>query len=237
MIWILVVEDDYYLTESLTEALTMERYEVECVKDGEVAWRRLQKLPGRNYDLIIMDITLPKLDGIRLCQNLRNHGCTLPILMLTARDTISDKITGLDAGADSYMVKPFNLQELMAQVRALLRRGKPVINNTLTWGDLSLDFSKYEVLYGRKPIHLTPKEFALMEALLRCNGRISTRSSLIDQIWGSESPPEEETIKTYIRNLRAKLINVGAPKDLIETIHGVGYRLKCLGSNNSSKIS
>jgi DNA-binding response OmpR family regulator len=237
MIWILVVEDDYYLTESLTEALTMERYEVECVKDGEAVWRRLQDLPVVNYDLIIMDITLPKLDGIRLCQKLRDHGCTLPILMLTARDTISDKITGLDAGADSYMVKPFNLQELMAQVRALLRRGKPVINNTLTWGDLSLDFSKYEVLYGRKPIHLTPKEFALMEALLRCNGRISTRSSLIDQIWGSESPPEEETIKTYIRNLRAKLINVGAPKDLIETIHGVGYRLKCLGSNNSSKIS
>lgn len=226
--WILVVEDDYYLTESLTEALTIERYKVECVKDGEAAWKRLQELSEIMYDLIIMDLTLPKLDGIQLCQKLRDHGYGLPILMLTARDTIGDKIMGLDAGADSYMVKPFNLQELMAQVRALLRRGKSALPNVLQWGNLSLNPSTYEVLYERKPIHLTPKEFAIMEVLLRSNGRIVTRSSLIDQIWTWESPPEDETIKTYIKNLRTKLNKVGSPKDIIETIHGVGYRLKSL---------
>ena len=227
---ILIVEDDYHLTASLREVLTVQGYQVHHVRDGEAAWDQIYNLPSTNYDLILMDVTLPKLDGIRLTQRLRDRACTLPILMLTARDTTSDKIMGLDAGADAYMVKPFNLQELLAQIRALLRRGQSGITHihTLRWGNLSLNPSSYEVLYARTPIHLTPKEFALMEALLRSNRRVVSRATLIEQIWCWEDMPAEETIKTYIKNLRAKLTKAGAAKDFIETIHGVGYRLKSL---------
>jgi DNA-binding response OmpR family regulator len=147
--------------------------------------------------------------------------------MLTARDTSLDKVIGLDAGADAYMVKPFNLQELFAQIRALLRRGSGA-SPVLKWGELSLDPSSYEVIYGRSPIRLTPKEFALMESLLRHGKRVLSRAALIDQVWTWQEFPEEDTIKTYIKNLRAKLRAVGAPQDLIETVHGVGYRLKAL---------
>lgn len=222
---ILLVEDDSQLTESLTEALVVQRYLVDAVRDGEAAWERLQ---AWTYDLILLDVTLPKLDGIQLCQLLRNHGCAAPVLMLTARDTSLDKIIGLDAGADAYMVKPFNLQELLAQIRALLRRGQSGASPILSWGELSLDPSSYEVMYGRSPIRLTPKEFALMEALLRYGKRVLSRATIIEQIWTWQESPEEDTIKTYIKNLRAKLKDAGAPKDLIETVHGVGYRLKPL---------
>jgi DNA-binding response OmpR family regulator len=221
--YILLVEDDSYLTESLTEALTVERYIVNSVKDGESAWEKIQAL---TYDLILMDVTLPKLDGIRLCKRLRDRGYTSAVLMLTARDTSLDKVIGLDAGADAYMVKPFNLQELLAQIRALLRRGQSGAIPILRWGDLSLDPSTYEVMYGRSPIRLTPKEFALLEAFLQSGRHVLSRSTIIERVWTWQESPEEETIKTYIKNLRAKLKSAGAPKDLIETVHGVGYRLK-----------
>lgn len=220
---ILLVEDDRQLTESLTEALEVQRYIVDSVSDGEAGWEKAQTL---TYDLILLDVTLPKLDGIRLCERLRNQGCACPILMLTARDTSLDKVIGLDAGADAYMVKPFNLQELLAQIRALLRRGQTGTSPVLQWGALSLDPSSYEVMYGRSPIRLTPKEFALMEALLRYGKRVLSRTAIIEQIWTWEELPEEDTIKTYIKNLRAKLRAAGAPKDFIETVHGIGYRLK-----------
>lgn len=220
---ILLVEDDSQLTESLTEALEVQRYIVDSVSDGESGWEKAQTL---TYDLILLDVTLPKLDGIRLCERLRNQGCASPILMLTARDTSLDKVIGLDAGADAYMVKPFNLQELLAQIRALLRRGQTGTSPVLQWGALSLDPSSYEVMYGRSPIRLTPKEFALMEALLRYGKRVLSRTAIIEQIWTWEELPEEDTIKTYIKNLRAKLRAAGAPKDFIETVHGIGYRLK-----------
>jgi len=222
---ILLVEDDSQLTESLTEALEAQRYMVDCVRDGEAAWERTQIF---EYDLLLLDVTLPKLDGIQLCQRLRDRGNFTPTLMLTARDTSVDKVMGLDAGADAYMVKPFNLQELLAQIRALLRRGQGGTSPVLRWGDLSLDPSSYEVMYRRSPIHLTPKEFALLEALLRYGKRVLSRSAIIEQIWTWQELPEESTIKTYIKNLRTKLKAAGAPKDLIETVHGVGYRLKRL---------
>jgi DNA-binding response OmpR family regulator len=220
---ILLVEDDKQLTESLTEALAVQRYVIDSVGDGEAAWEKTQ---ASIYDLILMDVTLPKLDGIRLCERLRDRGYASPVLMLTARDTSLDKVVGLDAGADAYMVKPFNLLELLAQIRALLRRGQAGASPILRWGDLSLDPSSYEVMYGRSPIRLTPKEFALMEALLRYGRRVLSRAAIIEQIWTWQEIPEEDTIKTYIKNLRAKLREAGAPKDLIETVHGVGYRLK-----------
>jgi DNA-binding response OmpR family regulator len=224
---ILLVEDDKQLTESLTEALAVQRYVVDSVSDGETAWEKTQ---ASIYDLILMDITLPKLDGIQLCERLRDRGYASPVLMLTARDTSLDKVVGLDAGADAYMVKPFNLPELLAQIRALLRRGQSGASPILRWGNLSLDPSSYEVMYERSPIRLTPKEFALMEALLRYGKRVLSRAAIIEQIWTWQEIPEEDTIKTYIKNLRAKLKEAGAPKDLIETVHGVGYRLKSLFS-------
>jgi DNA-binding response OmpR family regulator len=222
---ILLVEDDLRLTESLAEALTAQCYAVDLASDGEVAWEQAKVFV---YDLILLDVTLPKLDGINLCKQLRDCGCSVPILMLTARDTSVDKVIGLDVGADAYMVKPFNLQELLAQIRALLRRGQAGIAPTLSWGALQLDPCSYEVTYNRSLIQLTPKEFALMEAMLRYGRRVLSRTAIIEQIWNWQESPEEDTIKTYIKNLRVKLKAVGAPKDFIETVHGLGYRLKAL---------
>jgi DNA-binding response OmpR family regulator len=220
---ILLVEDDSQLVASLSEALVVQRYIVDSAKDGESAWDKAQAIV---YDLILMDVTLPKLDGVRLCQRLRDRGYFSPILMLTARDTSLDKVIGLDAGADAYMVKPFNLQELLAQIRALLRRGQSGTPPILRWGDLSLDPSSYEVIYERSLIRLTPKEFALLEALMRYGKKVLSRAALIEQVWTWQESPAEDTIKTYVKNLRAKLKDAGAPNDLIETVRGVGYRLK-----------
>ena len=220
---ILLVEDDSQLVASLSEALVVQRYIVDSARDGESAWDNTQAIV---YDLILMDVTLPKLDGVRLCQRLRDRGYFSPILMLTARDTSLDKVIGLDAGADAYMVKPFNLQELLAQIRALLRRGQSGTSPILRWGDLSLDPSSYEVIYERSLIRLTPKEFALLEALMRYGKKVLSRAALIEQVWTWQESPEEDTIKTYVKNLRAKLKDAGAPHDLIETVRGVGYRLK-----------
>lgn len=222
---ILLVEDDIQLSASLVEALTAQRYLVDTAKDGEAAWACVESF---EYDLILLDVTLPKLDGIKLCQRLRSHGYLVPVLMLTARDTSLDKVMGLDSGADAYMVKPFNLQELLAQIRALLRRGQAGGMPLLTWGDLQLNPETYEVVYARSPIHLTPKEFALLEALLRYGRRVLSRPAMIEQAWPMQEAPEADTVKSYIKNVRAKLKAAGAPKDFIETVHGVGYRLKNL---------
>ncbi|WP_036478729.1 response regulator transcription factor [Myxosarcina sp. GI1] len=222
---ILLVEDDTYLSESLTEALIAQHYSVDWVWDGESAWERISLF---SYDLVLLDVTLPKLDGIRFCQRLRACNYFIPVLMLTARDTSLDKIAGLDSGADAYMVKPFNLQELLAQIRALLRRGQAKPMPVLTWGKLQLNPITYEVSYERLPIHLTPKEFVMIEALLSSGRRVLSCNAIIEQVWHVREAPEQKTIKSYIKNLRAKLKAVGAPRDLIETVHGVGYRLKAL---------
>ncbi len=219
---ILLVEDDSRLADSLAEVLLAQRYIVDLARDGEAGWQQITSAP---YDLVVMDVTLPKLDGLGLCGRMRDRGLTTPVLMLTARDTSCDKVLGLDAGADAYMVKPFHLEELLAQVRALLRRGQTSFTPALIWGALTLDPSSYEVSYNRTPIHLTPKEFALMEALLRYGRRVLSRTAIIDHIWTWQEAPSEDTIKTYIKNLRAKLRAAGAPQQVIETVHGLGYRL------------
>lgn len=220
---ILVVEDDIQLAEMLTEALTDRQYAVDVAEDGETAWDWVSTW---EYDLIVLDLTLPKLDGVKLCQRLRHHDTALPILMVTARDTVADKIIGLDAGADDYVVKPFDLQELMARIRALLRRGSVAQAPGLVWGSLHLDPSTFEVIYDETPVHLTPKEFAILEVLLSSGRRVLSRSNIIERIWSLEDPPTEETVKTHIKSLRHKLKAAGAPEDLIETVHGLGYRLK-----------
>jgi DNA-binding response OmpR family regulator len=223
---ILLVEDDVRLAETLAEALTDQRYVVDIATDGETGWHQATVL---NYDLLLLDVMLPELDGMSLCHRLRSHGHTLPILILTACDTIDNEVNGLDMGADDYVVKPVDLQKLFARIRALLRRGSNNASPILEWGKLQLNPSTYEVGYDQNPIHLTPKEYALLELLLRNGRRVLSRSVMIDHVWSLESPPEEHTVKVHIRGLRQKLKAAGAAGDFIETVHSMGYRLNQLG--------
>lgn len=219
---ILLVEDDINLAETLAEAITDQRYVVDIALDGESALNYLKSL---NYDLLVLDVMLPDFNGITLCQKLRSQGHQMPILMITALDTISDKITGLDAGADDYIIKPVDLGELFARIRALLRRGSTLAPPILGWGKLQFDPSTYEVTFRDQLIHLTPKEYSLLELLLRNGRKVLSRSMIIERIWSLEEPPEEDTVKVHIRGLRQKLQRAGATSDFIETVHGVGYRL------------
>ena len=222
---ILLVEDDQRIAIALMETLRDRQYQVDLGEDGEIAWEFLQAF---SYELILLDVTLPKLNGIQLCQRLRKAGIQTPVLMLTARDSSSDKVLGLDAGADDYVVKPFDLAELTARIRALLRRGTTVLPTVLEWGDLRLNSSSYEVNYGENLLHLTPKEYQLLELFIRKNKIVLSRSLILDNLWSFEEPPGEETVKVHIKDLRKKLRIAGAPPDFIETVYGVGYRLKNL---------
>jgi two-component system, OmpR family, response regulator len=222
---ILLVEDDQRIAIALMETLRDRQYKVDLGEDGEIAWEFLQAF---SYELILLDVTLPKLNGIQLCQRLRKAGIQTPVLMLTARDSSSDKVLGLDAGADDYVVKPFDLAELTARIRALLRRGTVVLPSVLEWGGLRLDPSSYEVNYGENLLHLTPKEYQLLELFIRKNQMVLSRSLILDNLWSFEEPPGEETVKVHIKDLRKKLRIAGAPPDFIETVYGVGYRLKHL---------
>ena len=222
---ILLVEDDTFLAETLAEALADQRYVVDIVGDGETAWKQIKMV---NYDLIIMDLTLPLLDGLKLCKRLRSQGFQKPILMLTARDTNADQVTGLDAGADDYIAKPFDLSVLLARIRVLLRRGSSSSSPILEWGSLCLNPSTYRVTYAGQPLRLTPKEYSILELLLRNGERVMSRSSILENIWSFDDPPSEDTVKTHIQSLRHKLKAVGAPDDFIETVRGMGYCLKQL---------
>lgn len=220
---ILLVEDDERIAEALAENLTDQYHVVDVATDGQAGWDLVE---AEAYDLLIVDVMLPKLSGISLCQRLRSYGYRMPILLLTARDTSEDKVMGLDAGADDYVVKPFDLQELAARIRALLRRGSSTLPPMLEWGSLKLDPGTCEVTYAGQPLHLTPKEYSLLELFLRHERRVFSRSAILEKLWSFEEPPEEETVKAHIKGLRHKLKLVGAPVDFIETIYGLGYRLK-----------
>jgi DNA-binding response OmpR family regulator len=192
---ILVVEDDVQIADMLTEALTNRQYTVDVAQDGEMAWNWIETL---EYDLVLLDITLPKLNGLLFCQKLRDRNFSIPVLMLTARDTIADKIIGLDAGADAYMVKPFDLEELMAQIRALLRRKGSTTRSKLSWGSLSLDPNTYEVTFEQQLLHLTPKEYAVLELLVSNGRRVLSRPGIIERLWSMDESPTEEAVKTHI---------------------------------------
>lgn len=228
---ILIVEDDTQLSEVLTEALLRRQYIVDVAMDGSAAWQWVELV---KYDLIVLDLTLPCLDGIRFCQRLRqvtpNHpahqNIASPVLMLTARDTVTDKITGLDAGADDYVTKPFDLEELMARIRASLRRGSSSTTASLCWGALHLNPETHEARYNDHPLALTPKEYALLELLVTSGRRVLSRSGIIERVWSVEDAPVAETVTSHIRGLRHKLRVLGAPDNFIETVHGLGYRLK-----------
>lgn len=220
---ILLIEDDDRIARPLAEALSDRRYIVETAADGRSG---LELAETFEYDLILLDLMLPELDGMSLCRQLRNRGRTTPVLMLTARDSSGDKVLGLDAGADDYVVKPFDLAELLARVRALLRRGSCQASPLLTWEKLHLDPTHLEVRYDDILLNLTPKEYGLVELFLRNAGRVVTRDLIFDRLWSYDADiPGEDTINTHMRRLRKKLRAAGAPPTLIETLYGIGYRL------------
>ncbi|MDX2272210.1 MAG: response regulator [Cyanobacteriota bacterium] len=219
---ILLVEDDEPLAELLIDSLKQQRHILELARDGLLGLDLAQSMEP---DLIIIDVNLPKLDGISLCKKLRSQGSHTPILLLTAHASDSDKIVGLDAGADDYLVKPVSLGELAARVRALSRRGQVPPSLVLSWGELRLDPTTCQVSYGGKPITLRPKEYSLLELLLRNGRRVFSRGAILDQLWTLEDSPNEDTIKAHIKGLRQNLKAGGAPPDLIESVYGLGYRL------------
>jgi DNA-binding response OmpR family regulator/HPt (histidine-containing phosphotransfer) domain-containing protein len=220
---ILLVEDDESLIAILTRSLTTHNYVVDAVKDGEAGWNYGSTF---EYDLIVLDIQLPKLDGISLCQRLRGEGFTTPILLLTAQDTSTAKVQGLDAGADDYVVKPFDVAELIARIRALLRRSSSNPLPLMAWGDLLLNPSTCEVTYNSHLLTLTTKEYRLLEILLWDSQHVFSTEEILDRLWSSEEFPAESTVRSHIRRLRHKLVDAGAPPDFIATVHGRGYYLK-----------
>lgn len=219
---ILVVEDEKKIVEILKRALTSERYTVDVALDGEEG---LEKAKKNNYGLIILDIMLPKKDGIMVCKELRASQITTPIIMLTARGVIDDKIVGLDAGADDYMVKPFGIEELYARIRAILRRRKTTDSLILKAGDLVLDTKKHEATRAGARISLTPKEYRILDTLLRRKGEALTRSELIREAWGPDFREANNELNVHIRYLRKKVDREGM-KPLIHTVRGVGYTLQ-----------
>jgi len=222
---ILLVEDDNRIAKPLAEDLRHQHHVVDLAKDGVEGWESAQMIA---YDLILLDLMLPKLDGISLCKRLRAAKSQALILMLTARDTTNDKIIGLDAGADDYLVKPFELDELAARIRALSRRTLEIKPPTLIHGQLSLDPGTCTVSYADAPVSLTPKEYMILGCFLRNPNQVLTRSSILDRLWEFDKASGEETIKTHITNLRRKLRVAGSPEDLIETVYGLGYRLHAI---------
>lgn len=222
---VLVVEDDEVVAQSLTIALGEHRYTVDVATDGRMGWEYAMAC---EYDVIVLDVMLPILNGIHFCQKLRSNGSMTPILLVTAHGDRTTLIEGLDAGADDYVVKPFDLKELLARLRALLRRGQSALPPTLHWGCLSLDPNACEVRWHDKLLKLTPKEYSLLELLLRNPQRIYSSSALIDHLWSLDTPPSEDTIRSHVKGLRNKLKAAKVTDDPVETVYGIGYRLRKL---------
>jgi DNA-binding response OmpR family regulator/HPt (histidine-containing phosphotransfer) domain-containing protein len=218
---ILLIEDDDAIITLLTRSLSNQHI-VDAVKDGEIGWTYASTF---DYDAIVLDIMLPKLDGISLCKKLRGAGFTTPILLLTSQDNTIAKVQGLEAGADDYVVKPFDLNELNARVSALLRRSSANPLPLLIWGDLLLNPSSCEVSYDGQLLTLTTKEYNLLELFLRDSYRVFSNDEIIDRLWSSDDFPAEATVRSHLRRLRSKLQAAGAPADFIGTIHGRGYYL------------
>jgi DNA-binding response OmpR family regulator len=219
---ILVVDDDPLITEALRVLLTQQNYAVEVAHSGQSGGELIETF---DYDLVLLDVTLPDVDGIQLCRQIREKGVQIPILLITSLDSGHDKALGLDAGADDYVVKPFEPEELLARVRALLRRTGSMSQPILQWGDLRLDPSACEATYAQQIIALTPKEYTLLELFLRNNRRVFSCGMILEHLWAYEEMPGEEAVRTHIKGLRQKLKAVGVPGHLIETVYGIGYRL------------
>ena len=228
---ILVVEDDEAIAEMLACMLSNQNYVVEVANDGEAAW---ELIIVYEYDLLLIDITPPHLDGISLCRRVREHGYQMQIMLVAGRGSSHDQAIGLDAGADAYMTKPPDPEELTARIRALLRRGGTAFDSVLEWGNLRLDPATREVTYAQQPLFLSPKEFAILEFFVRNGRRVFTYSTILDRLWAYEETPNVDAVRTHIKGLRQKLRRAGASTDAIETVYGLGYRLKPLASTKQS---
>lgn len=222
---LLIIEDEYAMRTALAGCLEAADYRVITADDGE---QGLQKAVDEKPDLILLDIMMPKLDGYALCAELRRLGLATPVLMLTAKGQVEDRVTGLDAGADDYLVKPFSTDELLARVRALLRRVQRQTSAVpeLQLGDIKLDFVRQQALRGKKELHLTIKEFAMLRLLADAAGEPVSRERFLDEVWGYATFPTTRTVDNHIANLRAKLEPDPENPRWIKTVHGVGYRLE-----------
>jgi DNA-binding response OmpR family regulator len=219
---ILLVEDNRRLSDSLKRSLMDDNYAVDTAYDGQEGEELAELTP---YDVIILDVMLPRKDGIEVCRSLRNHRVKTPILMLTARDALEDRVLGLDSGADDYLVKPFEMEELRARLRALLRREADDKGGTITIADLVLDPATHFVQRGGQRIELTAREYALLEYLMRNPDRLITRQMAENHLWSYDAAVMSNVVDVYIRRLRSKIDDPFEVK-LIETIRGSGYRLR-----------
>jgi two-component system, OmpR family, response regulator MprA len=220
---ILVVDDERAVRESLRRALELEGYEIELAVDGNEALAALEG--ADDHDAMILDILMPGMDGLEVCRRLRGSGSRLPVLMLTARVEVENRVAGLDAGADDYVTKPFALEELLARVRALLRRSQEDGSEKLVFADLELDPGTREVRRGDEPIELTRTEFSLLELFMRNPRQVLTRSVIFERVWGYDFGFGSNSLDVYIGYLRRKTEAGGKPR-LIHTIRGVGYALR-----------
>lgn len=218
---ILVIEDDAVIGDQLRRALEKEDFVVDWERNGDDG---LRQAGFETYGLIVLDIMMPGADGWTICRAIRDRRDRVPILMLTARDAVADRVRGLDLGADDYLVKPFDVSEFLARVRALLRREKPQKSSLMRFRGIELDAVGKSVSIRGELTHLTPKEFSLLEALMRNRGRILSRETIVDSIW-SEDESLYSTVNYHVMSLRKKVDADGEPS-IIETVHGFGYRLK-----------
>ncbi len=218
---VLVVEDEIRMAELIRQGLEEESYAVDVVYNGPDV---LEWVRGIDYDLILLDIMLPGMSGLEVCRVLRSQGYRMPILMLTARDTLSDKVVGLDSGADDYLVKPFAIPELTARMRALARREGPVKSAQWIVGDLVLDTLTKRASRRERVIELTAKEYSLLETLMRHPNQVLSREQIIEHVWDADFAAESKLIEAYIYTLRKK-IDEGSEVKLIQTVRGLGYRI------------
>lgn len=221
---VLLIEDDKPTVLLLSGALTAQYYTIDVAADGQIG---VDLATAWDYDLILLNMLIPKVDGISLCHQLRSQGYQKPILLLTTKNSHTDIIRGLDAGADDYVTKPYDLSELLARIRALLRRGeKPLTPAVIAWEALSLNPVSARVTYNGHKLSLTPKEYKLLALFLRNPQRIFSRSAIIDRLWSIDVSPTEGAVTNLIKDLRQKLKTAGLTIDLLETVYGMGYRLK-----------
>jgi two-component system, OmpR family, response regulator MprA len=219
---VLVTDDERSVRSAVRRALTLEGYRVTEAEDGAQA---LEAIVRERPDAVVLDVLMPDVDGLEVCRRLRERGDSLPILMLTARDTVDNRVQGLDAGADDYLVKPFALEELLARLRALLRRSAPDDDGVLRFADLELDLNLFEARVDGQALSLTRTEFALLELFIRHPRQVLPRSMINERVWGYDFGPASNSLGVYIGYLRRKLEGAGAPR-LIQTVRGVGYILR-----------
>lgn len=221
---VLLVDDEPALREAVTRALRLQDYDVTAAHDGASA---LDELADRAFDLVVLDVSMPRPDGLEVCRRLRSVGDRTPVLMLTARDGIDDRVAGLDAGADDYLVKPFALRELLARLRALQRRSEPgaATSDVLRFADVRMDRAAWEVWRGDRPIELTRTEFALLELFLQHPRQVLTRTAIFERVWGYDFGASSNALGVYVGYLRRKLEEDGEPR-LLHTVRGVGYALR-----------